>query len=634
MNYTISELSSEGFVARVMDGGADHGYSNITLSDNTVITLPTRMMLLNVLLWKPYFKLGVPITAAQVVHVKAITSDAFARIASKQYAEIIELVDVPYMDIINCFWEVLNDVYRFVLEHMGPYQRSMSILSLARVQCHPEVKKLTSVYIDPKHGTKVGEIKLKQLASELIDVIGTRGIIENNVLIDFMETKSLKTNQIPQQILAYGCRSDIDDRMMRYIINESAMSGLRNVHDFAIESLAAKKSSYFNKEVIKNTQYFARVLRLNNLSLHRMYPGHCGSTVTIPITIPAKDVGQFVDKLCFADGEKLHITERNMHEFRDRRVSLISPLACRHPDGICEYCAGRGTAHPWAYMPQVHIGLFAATKVGKAVSQMVLSAKHLNKTSSLVLVLADCAKKWLYVSGNDIFLTEKVGNKIDNLSLRVPESALRYLSDLEHGVSMAESFSDITDMDFIDDKGNIDTIHVGADRFIPHFSPKFLKHLSKNIANIDLDDDDYHIIPLKGFNIKSPILRYVTVNDDMVAFTKEVKTMLNTSIADYTSITNALNDLVRILYSKTTINVFFVEVLLKAFLRKADGDTGSPIIDDPSNVCFGGMRYNIERSSVAAKLGHERLGSKDYFAEASTSVQAKDPCEFDRYFGF
>jgi hypothetical protein len=139
---------------------------------------------------------------------------------------------------------------------------------------------------------------------------------------------------------------------------------------------------------------------------------------------------------------------------------------------------------------------------------------------------------------------------------------------------------------------------------------------------------------LKGFNAKQPLLQYIIVNDDMVAFTKEVKAMLNSSIASYTSITNALSDLTRILHAKTNINVFFVEVLMKAFLRKHDQATGAPLIEDHNDVTFGGMKTNIERSSVAAKLGHERLGGKDYFAEASTSVLEKDGCEFDKYFGF
>jgi hypothetical protein len=460
MEFTIAEASAEGFVESIMDSGADVGHSSIMLSDGSIIKLPTRMLLMNVLIWKPYIKLGLPITKEQVLDITAITSGTFSDIASKQYADILEATDVPYMDIITYFWEAINDVYGFVLEYMGPYQRSMSAFSLSKVQCHPEIKKLTRVKLDPKLGTKVAEIKIKQLSDALIKLIGTRGVIEDNVLIDFMETESLKKNQIPQQMLAYGCRSDIDDRMMRHIINASAMSGLQNAHDYAIESLSAKKSSYFNKVVIRNTQYFARVLRLNNLSLSKMYVGHCGSDLTIPITIPAKDVRQYLDKVCFLDGKKYHITNDNLDFFKDKRVALVSPLGCRHPDGVCEYCAGRGTAHPWAYMPEVHLGLFSATKVGRAVSQMVLSAKHLIKTTSLTLVLPECAKKWLTTSGNDIFFKEEVGGRMDKLSLRVPTSALGYLSDLEHGVSLAESFSDVEFIDFIDDRGNIDTIQV------------------------------------------------------------------------------------------------------------------------------------------------------------------------------
>jgi len=65
-----------------------------------------------------------------------------------------------------------------------------------------------------------------------------------------MIADTLKKNQIPQMLLKYGPRSDVDDTMCRHIINESSFSGNKSVADFAVESLSAKKSAYFNKSVI------------------------------------------------------------------------------------------------------------------------------------------------------------------------------------------------------------------------------------------------------------------------------------------------------------------------------------------------------------------------------------------------
>ena len=114
--------------------------------------------------------------------------------------------------------------------------------------------------------------------------------------------------------------------------------------------------------------------------------------------------------------------------------------------------------------------------------------------------------------------------------------------------------------------------------------------------------------------------------------------MLRTELAERTSITNALQDLTSILYSKTSVNVFFVEILLKAFLRDKVEGGGIPIVTDPNNVMFGTMDGNIIDNNVSVKLGHERLGTKsignNYFAEASTSVVPKGPGLYDAMFGF
>lgn len=634
MIYTIQALAKPGHIDELMDNGLDNGTMDLKLSNGNVIKIGTRLAMLNTILLHPLIKLGIPINEKDIHYITAIKSNTISRIQTEQYRMLLDVADVHHMEIVALFWEAINNLYIWTKEHLGAYQQSMSILSLAKVQCHPAVKELTEYHIDPKLGTSYAEGKHKELTGKLIDAIGTRGVIDDNVLINFMETGSLKANQIPQQMLGYGTRSDIDDSMMSHVINESATSGLKSAADYGIESLSAKKSSYFNKHVIKDTQYFARVLRLNSSPIIKMYKGHCGSDVTIPLTIPKENTHNFVDKVCFHEGERKVITVANHSEFGDKRISLISPLGCRHLDGVCEYCAGRNTTKPWEWLPNVsNLGIFAGTKVGKAVSQKILSSKHLIKTNSLTYVLHDHAKNFLVTKSKHIHFRSNLTG-LDKSTLRISADSLRHLNDLTHGKVEAEQFSDIKTFELIDAHKNVVELRLDVDRFIPYFSKQMLKHIKKNLSSIDIEDE-YYNIPLKGFDIKNPVCSYTVINDDMIAFTREFTTMLTTRIREYTSLTTIMQDLTAILYSKTAINIFFVEVLMKSFIRSHnDEECGPAIVTDPDNVKLAGMSTNIESSSVSGKLGHEHLGTTKYLCDASTSVREKGPGVFDRFFNF
>ena len=638
MNIKEHDFASPWFIHDVMDREADVGYTDLFLENGEVIHLPTRMMLFNAVMFRPFFKLGIPLDSSLFISIENFKSDTISKIQSIQYEYLLEHTDKEHHTILWEFWYSINDLYGFILQYLGAYQKSMSILSLAKIHCNPKVKAILDPPLPVRAGTKPCEQKIAQKMNKLTELIGTRGALEDNVLLEFMETGSLKKNQIPQQMIAYGPRSDIDDSMIKHIIDASAMSGLRNAADLAVESLSAKKAAYFSKIVICDTQYFARVLRLHSMPLLHRYAGNCGSTVTIPITIPEDHAYQFMHKVVFLDGEKLVINEETIPKVIGKRVSMISPIGCRHRDGICEHCCGRGTTRPWAYLPDAHPGIFAATKVGRAVSQMILSTKHLIRTQSMEYILNAHAQKYMQVVGTDIFIRPSVVRKLNKCFVRVPASALGHLADLDHGTSLEENFSSIEHLDFIDANGNIERVEIRVDRFIPYFSAHFLKHLSKVSELIESTEEDEYVIPLAGFNTTRAFLRYVVINDDMLMFVKKVESMLRTELANRTSVTNALQDFTSILYSKTSVNVYFVEILLKAFLRDATDGGGIPIITDPNNVQFGSMDENIIDNNVSVKLGHERLGTKhiggNYFADPKTSVVPKGPGLFDPLFGF
>ena len=353
------------YVDKLMDNHQDRGYILVTFANNTTMRVPTRMFILNAILWEPNLEFGILPEHTEFINIKSITVDSIAVIQTKLYKKALKvLTNIPYMRIVMRYLRNIDRLSNFIQMHMGDYMPSIDALGLARMIANPEIKKLTTHVFDSKLGTKVAEQQLKQMSAELIKQLKNPNL-PNNCLYPYMQAGTLKNNQIPQFVIAYGPRSDINDTMMKGIVSRSSFSGLQTVTDFAIESLSAKKAIYFSRGVIRDSQYFARKMRLACTSIEKIYPGSCGSPGWIPYTIEEDMMNNYIDRMVIDDdGQRVILTKGNIGKYVGKPIRLISQFACRHTDGICEHCAGYGEDILIKYMPpQIHIGLLSSSKV-------------------------------------------------------------------------------------------------------------------------------------------------------------------------------------------------------------------------------------------------------------------------------
>ena len=311
---------------------------------------------------------------------------------------------------------------------------------------------------------------------------------------------------------------------------------------------------------------------------------------------------------------------------------MMSPLLCRHTDGICETCAGIGNDDFSKYNPPgIHIGIYTASMVASAISQMILSAKHLIRTSSLVLLLPDNALRYLINRQEHVkFNISK--EDCDQLHIRMPIKDIGPLADLKHDNINAKSYSKVKTLDIVKDNICIDELDfVEKEHYMLYLSTEFLAHIKKNLNSLVIENN-YVDIPLKGFNLNHPFITHITHNNDMRRFTKRAFTFLGTDIAKYTSISECLQDFLKILYDKTGINVLFVEILFKAFLIQKDGRINIPVVEDPENVRFGRLSSILSDGAVSTRLSYQSL--KKYFFSLDAHVVPKREGLLDPIYNF
>lgn len=629
----VKELANTNIPDEYMYQHRDVGYTEVVFADNIVIKVPTRMLILNIIFWEPNISFGVLPTSSDFFNIKSITTDSISVIQTKLYKKALHcLPQIPYMQIVMRYLYNIDRLSNFIQRHMGIYMPSIDALGLARLMENPALKKLGDFVFDDKLGTKVAEQQLKVMSKELISHLKDPNL-PNNCLYPYMQAGTLKSNQIPQFLIAYGPRSDVDDTMKRHIVSRSSFSGLQTVEDFAIESLSAKKSIYFSRDVIRQSQYSGRKMRLACAEIQHIYPGSCGSQGWMPYVISEDVADNYIDRIVIDDkNNRVLLDKQNIGKFVGKPIKLVSQFACRHTDGICEHCAGYGEDMLIKYMPpDIHIGLLSSSKVSSVVSQKILSAKHLVSTSSKLYTLPESATKYMFKVEDAIFWNTDAAKYFDSVKFRVPSDSINQLSDLNlDSLPNAESYSKIPFIEIVKDDEVIDRICLEADVFIPYFSTHMLEHMHQHYRSMKVDDE-YVTFSMTGFDIKQPFMKFVILNDDMITYTKRVYGFLGSRMINYTSVQDCMRDFSTVVYQKSSINSFFIESVVRSHMIASETDFRIPVVTDFANVRFGNLADVISETSVSGKLAFENL--KQYLTAPSTPLLLRKRGLFAPYFG-
>lgn len=631
---TPDQYSQPGFADRLKAEGLDRNMCKLVLSGNKSVQMPTRIAMLNIVYWETLMQFGILPTINETFNIKSVSSDSSSKIYSILYDKFLdERPNEDHMKMVFAIFNNIGRLYNFVITQCGMYMPSIDALSLAKLLQYPPLKELASHKYNSAWGTHVAETMLKQDSKGLIKILKDAKT-PDNILYYYLQAGVLKTNQIPQMLLAYGPRSDIDDTMRKNVISDSSFSGLKSVEDFATESLSAKKAIFFSRDVIKKTQYFGRKMRLCCSTLEKVYPGSCGSTTnTMPFKIEAPYARNFLHKVLIDNGHRVQLnSEDSIKPYIGKTVQMVTPFGCHHTDGFCEICAGYGKDRLIKYLPHgIHIGLLSSSKVSSEVSQRVLSTKHLITTNSKIYNLTESAARYLMKNDSDIFIDPKVRKQISKLSIRISMDAIGPIVDLNlDTLPIAETFSKLSYFELVQDDQVIDTVYLEYDVFIPYMSEYLLEHMRNNYDKLQIDEDTV-TIPMGGFDTSLPVFKFTVVNDDMLTYTKSVSTFLTATIRNFTSVPLALKAFTDVVWRKSNINIFFLEVVLRNLLIEDENSWQLPQVQDMNHVKFGKLEDVISNRTISMKLSFERL--LVYLNTPSTSTVARPVGLFGPFFG-
>ena len=597
--------------------------------------LPIQLVLLHLPVWEILRKLRLPVCKRHIMHGNEnFSKSSCINMLTNIYLEVCtnstpELID----ELVWAIWETVNDIDDFGTMELADHHGTLSLVDLVEIVTDPKLKDIVNLDLDPRFGTDVIEMKMSDAKSRLCKLLGTRGALQNQSLLDYQQSDVLNANQIPQVMIAFGLRTEPNDVVIPRPVMGSALSGMKDIIDLSIEQQGARKAAIMNHEAIKASQYWGRKLHLLVCDIATVYENDCGTPLTLIMNITATNRSNFVGKyIQHSDGSLELLTKESVKNYIDQEVNMRSVMCCRHTDGVCKYCAGLVTRN---IAPGINLGINSAATLVSQVSQMILSTKHLIKTLSQIYQLPVTAKEMFERKEDGIHLLDRVRKQEGEWQIGIYYDDLygsqSDLLQLENGMNIPEErLSNIHTILVKEADGQMSELNLVVDGQSPFMTFEFLFYMKDRYKDLVIDENVMWV-PMKGMP-RLPVFRTAIINDSMFAYVKSViKFLENGMLVKHKECAPALEHFCALAWSKVPkINILHLEVILRSHMVKNKYDWSIPVLTDTQKVAFGRTVEIIQNrtySAFYALQGHKRIFSSPY-----TYVVPRDQGTFDQHF--
>ena len=645
-HWTMQQMSSPDFLKSMVHTPENlNGLVVLDLADGQ-IRVSKRQAFLN-LFWFPILtEFGIPFSKRHFIRYHPLNADVFTQDLNKYYNEIM-VNPTNAKRFKQALWKTITNLYYFGYSDLYRYVPTLDIVDMSEITHDKPMKEIidTKYKIMKSWSTDIVERFIDDHNKQIMKMLGTKGALKNEALLPYQRTKQLSPFQVPQTMYCYGVRTDINDNIVRKIVLGSALDGLNDVYEYAVESLSARKSQFMNKNSVRNSQYFGRRMHLITATLKQVYSGDCGTKFTIKFHIQGdsdKHKNNFdavIGKFIVDNGKLVALTKDNVAQYADRDVDMRSPLCCRYRNGVCEVCGGKVYNN---VNRKANIGILAAIHIVEPVTQKILSAKHLIRTSTIRFILNDAASKIMTPANtSEIRWMPQCIARAKDWELGIPVQMFpgytsgdiqRLRSDKSISIKRMSKVSTIylCKRDEYDDPSKVKTYDITCGDMVPSLSSDMLLFIRDFYDRVHLDNGIVWI-PLAGTE-RMPLFITPIVNDSMLQYVDNVKKFFTGKIDGYTSCSDALADLADLVYSKVSTHIVHLETVLRAFMVSGNGDYNIPAVTDPDHVEFASLKDVLDNRHVSVRLAYEHL--LQYVKDPRTYVMPRQKSEFDWLIGY
>lgn len=631
--WNLAQMTDPAFLDALIPQACDlQGTVILEMSDGR-IRVSIRQAMLN-LFWFPILTaFNIPLRKDHFVKYKPLNKGALADEWSRYYEEIMNQDQHNAKRLKQVMWTCMGKLYKFCCTNLLPYVASMDIVDMAEVMTDPPMKAIldTKEKIKPEWGTDKIEKFIDVHNKELMKLMGDPKALQNDVLYPYQSVGQLNKMQVPQMLYAFGVRTDVNDNIIGLPVIGSALDGLRDVKEYAVESLSAKKAMFYNKVAVRKSQYFGRKQHLLTSSIEHIYHGDCGTTKTISFLITEKNCDNLMGKYIYDHGKLVCLDKNNVRNYLNQVVPMRSALTCRYRRGVCEICGGKILRN---VNRKLLLGTLSSIHTIEQITQKILSAKHLIKTLSLIYEVPPQSTKILMrTNPTEVRWQNSFMPQLKYMQMGIPTSDFKKVHDvlrLRSGVAISEhKFGGIGHIVLKNPKGEIQHYNLVDGEQRPFFSSEMLLFMRDQYDQMTFDSD-YIWLPLAGSERKL-VFKTTVINDNVLQFVADTESFLGSKLKDFNDADLALKEFSDMVYDKVQTSIMHIEIMLKAYLITSATDYRIPVVEDPHNVMFSDTHKILMERNVGVECGFQFL--EKYVKEPSTYLRAKVDNPYDIMIG-
>ena len=614
------------------------GFVKVHLYDGYVIMFSSDLVF-HLLTWRILLAFDLEITTEHIFKRLRFSRGGIAKLETKFVRYIRKhRPETTRNEINEVLFNFINYLYNFVYSELTSYAQSISIQGLATLMNHPEIKAIRTIPYRKALGTDVLEKKIAHATKDLVSVLTDPDVIhpDDNQLFYYLKTDQININQLAQIMIMYGPRTDVDDTLIMHPALGNAIEGLKTIEDVVVDSLSAKKSAFYQKISVADSQYMGRKQHILTSSLLRTYPGDCGSSVLLPFTVTESNRRSLIGVYMLDENTRqlVPISEELVTVLIGSTIHIRNPITCRHTDGFCSVCGGELMFN---IDPKYLIGILSAIQYVDPTTQKILSAKHLVKTCSIMYELnKDASKYFLRIKSNEIHWNQRGLKKLPYLEMGISMRDISSLHDIltlnvENEVRI-ERYSTIRKVLLRDTRsGTVEEFDMGYNDLYPSFTVDMLVYIRNWLRDNNPDTSNVMWIPMVDSN-KFSLFTTIVINDSMMKYLKSLANFLSKDIRSFTDASAALMHFCELIFSKVPyVHITHLSSILKSYLVTSDVDFRIPVVNDPHNVIFDVIGNIVSSRTLGGQFAYEEQSKFIYTPDSYLIPRVGSV--FDRFVG-
>jgi hypothetical protein len=170
----------------------------------------------------------------------------------------------------------------------------------------------------------------------------------------------INTRQLSQAIMNVGLKPDLFGNVIEHPIDTNFLVGMRDIRDYFVLSIGARKAQITNFKQVKDAGYLTRKLSLLMIDTDLDRGNEdCGTQYFLECEVEARRTLQRIAgrRYAGADGLLHPIFATDTHLIGETLL-IRSPITCASHSGVCKTCYGEGLAE---LNSDIHAGIFAMT---------------------------------------------------------------------------------------------------------------------------------------------------------------------------------------------------------------------------------------------------------------------------------